>query len=94
MKTLFNATPVRLHGSFSVPTLDGSVELKIPKGANTGTSLRLRGKGITDPQGVRGDQYVKLKIVLPDVQDEQLTKFIEKWGDKHPYDPRKKAGIG
>ena len=88
--TLYEAV---LGATVSVPTLDGNVELKIPKGANSGTSLRLRGKGIADPQGVRGDQYVKMKIMLPDVQDEQLAKFIEKWGEKHPYDPRKKAGI-
>lgn len=77
----------------TVPTLEGSAELKIPKGANTGTSLRLRGKGTADPQGVRGDQYVKLRVMLPDVHDEQLVKFMEKWSHNHPYDPRKKAGI-
>ncbi|MBY0429021.1 MAG: J domain-containing protein, partial [Alphaproteobacteria bacterium] len=88
--TLYEAI---LGGSVSVPTLDGNVDLKIPKGANTGTSLRLRGKGIADPQGVRGDQYVKMKVVLPDVHDEQLVKFAEKWGNGHPYDPRKKSGI-
>ncbi len=88
--TLYEAI---LGATISVPTLEGSVELKIPKGANTGTNLRLRGRGIADPQGVRGDQYVKMKVVLPDVLDEQLTKFIEKWGQNHPYEPRKKAGI-
>ena len=88
--TLYEAI---LGATISVPTLEGNVELKIPKGANTGTNLRLRGRGIADPQGVRGDQYVKMEIVLPDVQDEQLTKFIEKWGQNHPYEPRKKAGI-
>lgn len=82
-----------LGATVSVPTLEGSVELKIPKGANTGTSLRLRGKGIADPQGVRGDQYVKMKVMLPDVHDDQLVKFMEKWSQNHPYDPRKKAGI-
>lgn len=88
--TLYEAV---LGATITVPTLDGNVELKIPKGSNTGTSLRLRGKGIADPQGVRGDQYIKMKVVLPDAPDEQLTKFAEKWGQNHPYDPRKKAGI-
>lgn len=82
-----------LGATVSVPTLEGSAEIKIPKGANTGTNLRLRGKGISDPQGVRGDQYVKMRVMLPDVHDEQLVKFMEKWSHNHPYDPRKKAGI-
>ncbi len=82
-----------LGGNVHAPTLEGQVEIKVPKGANTGTTLRLRGRGIVDPQGVRGDQYVKLKVTLPDTPDEQLTKFIEKWSVSHAYDPRKKAGI-
>ena len=89
--TLYEAV---LGGSVSVPTLEGNVDLKIPKGSNTGTSLRLRGKGIADPQGVRGDQYIKMKVTLPDVLDDQLIKFVEKWGHNNPYDPRKKAGLG
>lgn len=83
-----------LGGVVETPTLDGPVEIKIPKGANSGTTLRLRGKGVADPQGVRGDQYVKLKVILPDGADEQLTRFAEKWAKDHSYDPRKKAGIG
>lgn len=88
--TLYEAV---LGASVEAPTLDGHVEIKIPKGANSGTTLRLRGKGIVDPQGVRGDQYVKLKIVLPDTPDDQLTKFTEKWMKDHSYNPRKKAGL-
>jgi DnaJ-class molecular chaperone len=88
--TLYEAV---LGGTVQAPTLEGPVEIKIPKGSNTGTTLRLRGKGTPDPQGVRGDEYVKLKIVLPDQPDEQLVKFAEKWAEKHGYDPRKKAGI-
>ncbi len=82
-----------LGASVSAPTLDGPVEIRIPKSANTGAILRLRGKGVADPQGVRGDQYVKLKVVLPDSGAETLQKFAEKWAHNHPYDPRKKAGI-
>jgi DnaJ-class molecular chaperone len=88
--TLYEAV---LGAVVPVPTLEGTVELKIPKGANSGQTLRLRGKGIADPQGVRGDQYVKLKIALPDAPDEQLTRFAEKWANSHTYDPRKKAGM-
>lgn len=89
--------PVTLYeavqgATVQVPTLEGPVEIKVPKWANSGATLRLRGKGISDPQGVRGDQYVKIKIMLPEMQDENLAKFIQKWAQNAPYDPRKKLG--
>ena len=77
--------------SVTVPTLDGQVTVKIPKGANTGTTLRLKGKGI--PAAQAGDMFVKLKIMLPDPMPADLADFLEKWGKKHAYDPRKKAGF-
>lgn len=88
--TLYEAL---LGGTVQVPTLDSPVEIKVPKGSNSGTTLRLKNKGVPDPQGVRGDLYVKLKVMLPDPADEQLNKFVEKWAAQYGYDPRKKAGI-
>jgi|ERR1043166_2976248 DnaJ-class molecular chaperone len=88
--TLYEAV---LGAAVSVPTLDGHVDLKIPKSANSGMSLRLRGKGIGDAQGARGDQYVRLKIMLPEQPDDQITRLAEKIAKEKPYDPRKKAGI-
>ncbi len=80
--------------SVSVPTIDGSVSMKVPAGANTGKVLRLRGRGVrTQGDSARGDQYVKLKVVLPDEPDEELKAFVRDWGRKHPYDPRRKAGM-
>ena len=84
-----------LGGKVTVPTVSGAVSMTIPKGSNTGTSLRLKGKGIPDRKtGVAGDQYVTLKVVLPEKPDEALTEFIEKWAPDHAYDPRRKAGMG
>ena len=77
-----------------VPTLHGKVSMKIPAGANSGTTLRLKGKGIADPKdGRKGDQYVKTSIVLPDTLDSEFRDFVERWGPAHPYDPRRKAGL-
>jgi DnaJ-class molecular chaperone len=68
--------------------------MTVPAGANTGTTLRLRGKGVLDRKsGQRGDQYVKLKVVLPDKPDDQLAKFVEEWAKTHKYDVRGKAGM-
>ncbi len=78
----------------TVPTVDGTVQMKVPAGSNSGKTLRLRGRGI-QPKGsdTRGDQLVKLQVVLPDQPDDELKKFVQKWGQKHPYNPREKAGL-
>jgi len=49
----------------TVPTIDGQVEMTVPPGAQTGQVLRLRGQGLNKRRGGRGDQYVRLKIVVP-----------------------------
>jgi len=84
--TLSEAT---LGATINVPTIDGPVALKVPAGSNTGSILRLKGKGIVDrATGQRGDQYVRLKVVLPDPIDPELSEFIEKWSRRHPYTVR------
>lgn len=84
-----------LGAAIKVPTLDGTVAVKVPKGANTGTTLRLKGKGVLNPdRRTNGDQYVKLTVMLPDKIDPELSAFVEKWAKTHDYDVRKKAGIG
>ena len=80
-----------LGASVTVPTLDGQVAVKIPKGANAGTTLRLKGKGVAG--NTVGDMFVKVKITLPDPVPQDLTDLIEKWAKKNAYDPRKKAGL-
>jgi DnaJ-class molecular chaperone len=76
-------------GKVSVPTVTGPVALTIPPHSNTGTTLRLKGKGIPDSSGKRGDQYVKLKVVLPERIDAELERLVGDWAAKHPYDPRR-----
>ena len=80
-----------LGGKVQVPTIDGPVSMTIPKGASSGRTLRLKGRGIAQGKnGSRGDQYVRLKIVLPEEPDPELEKLIEKWAKGHAYDPRDK----
>lgn len=75
-----------LGGKVEVPTVDGPVTLTVPKGANTGTRLRVRGKGVPLPGGAgRGDHYVTLKVVLPDPPDPELARLVEDWSARHPY---------
>jgi DnaJ-class molecular chaperone len=83
-------TEAALGGRIRVPTVGGPVMLNVPAGSNTGTSLRLKGRGLLDRKSKqRGDQYVKLKVVLPDKPDPALKEFLEKWEAGRAYDPRK-----
>ncbi|MBF0371842.1 MAG: J domain-containing protein [Alphaproteobacteria bacterium] len=82
-----------LGGKVTVPTVDGKVSVGVPPGSNTGTVLRLKGKGV--PHGeARGDQLVKLKVVLPDKPDSDLQAFLRTWMIRNDYDVRRKAGMG
>jgi DnaJ-class molecular chaperone len=77
-----------LGARINVPTVTGPVTMTIPKGSDTGSVLRLRGKGI-QRSGHPGDQYVTLKVVVGDAKDPGLAEFMEKWGPAHPSDPRR-----
>jgi DnaJ-class molecular chaperone len=68
-----------LGGRISVPTPAGPVTMTVPKWSNTGTMLRLKGKGVPRRDGTRGDEYVALKVMLPDKPDPKLEKLIAQW---------------
>jgi DnaJ-class molecular chaperone len=73
------------------PTISGDVSLTVPRGAQSGQTLRLRGKGVKRASGGgKGDQLVRLQIVTPPEIDEELENFMTEWREKHAYDPRKK----
>ena len=75
-----------LGGTITVPTLGGAVDLKIPAGAQSGSRLRLRGRGLAgDPPG---DQYVVLKVVLPPADTAEARAFYEKMQAELPFNPR------
>lgn len=60
-----NIAQATLGGPVPVPTLDGPVELTLPAGTDSGKRLRLKGKGLTDASGARGDLYAQTRIVVP-----------------------------
>jgi DnaJ-class molecular chaperone len=78
-----------LGGKVEVPTIGGRVSVTVPAGANTGQTLRLKGRGVKTKGGA-GDQLVKLSVVLPERIDDDLKSFAEKWQVAHSYDPRRK----
>lgn len=77
-----------LGATVTVPTVNGLVQLKIPKGSNTDTVLRLKARGLAGPNGVQGDQYVTLKVVLPDRRDADFAALVETWATRHSYSVR------
>jgi len=81
-----------LGGKVEAPTPDGLVTLTLPKGSNSGSALRLKGRGLPDPRtGKRGDLLARLLIMLPEEPDPELEKFAETWRAKRPYKARRKG---
>jgi DnaJ-class molecular chaperone len=76
-----------LGAEVKTPTPTGPVMLKAPKGSNTGTVLRLKGKGVARPGGP-GDLLVKLKIMAPSEPNPELEAFLSSWAPTN-YDPRR-----
>lgn len=78
-----------LGGKAAVPTLTGPVSLTIPPNSNTGSVLRLKGKGVPAHGGEpAGNLYVRLIVSLPERPDHALKQFAESW--RTEYDPRAK----
>ena len=79
-----------LGARIEVPTVGGPVTVAVPKGSNTGTTLRLRDRGIRNRKsGQRGHQMINLKVILPAAEEPELVAFLEKWQPKTQQDPRK-----
>jgi len=76
-----------LGGAIRVPTLSGQVDLRIPKGSQTGSRLRLKGKGM--PGNPPGDQHVILKIVTPAAETAAQEDFYRKMAEVMPMNPRR-----
>jgi len=77
-----------LGARVSVPTLEGSVDMTIPAGAQGGQRLRLRGQGLSRRGGGRGDQYVKLKIVIPSKLTSKEKELFEKLLEESRFNAR------
>ena len=73
-----------------VPTIDGNARMVIPPGVQNGSKLRLKSKGVKNIKtGKNGDQYVIIKIVMPDKIDKNVLDKLEEIKNSNPYNPRK-----
>lgn len=78
-----------MGAELEIPTIDGKVKYNLPAGTQTGTTFRLRGKGIPELRGRgRGDQYVTVRVQVPTSlngeQKEALRAFAEAMGEDVP----------
>ena len=80
-----------LGGTMVVPTLGGKVELKIPPGSQTGSKLRLKGRGL--PGKTPGDQYVVLRLVTPPADTPEAKALYRTMAEKLPMNPREALGV-
>jgi curved DNA-binding protein len=80
-----------LGRTVKTPTLGGAVDLKIPPGSSTGKRLRLKGRGL--PGTPAGDQYVELKVVLPDKVNAKAQALYEQLEREELFNPRKTMGV-
>lgn len=82
-------TEAALGAKIDVPTLDGSATIKIPPGTQVGQTFRIRGRGIAALRGSEvGDQFVKVNVVVPRLQDERSKEILREFGELNQDDPR------
>ncbi len=71
-----------LGDTIEVPTIDGKAELKIPAGIQSGTVLRMRGKGIPHLRGAgRGDQHMRIKVLTPQKLTSKQKDALKAFGE-------------
>jgi molecular chaperone DnaJ len=82
-------TEAVLGANIEVPTIDGKARLKIPPSTSSGKVFRLREKGVLNRRtNRRGDQFARVKIVVPEVPDEGSKDLLRDFANLNPEDPR------
>ena len=80
-----------LGAKVSAPTPEGAVTLTVPKHSNSGSVLRLKGRGAVNPTtGKRGDLMARVMVTLPESSDPELERFAETWRKDRPYAPKRR----
>jgi len=89
-----NFPTVALGGEIDVPTLNGTEKVKVPEGTQTGTTLRLRGKGMPDVNGHgKGDLFATVQVITPkklSKDQRQVLEQLAKALPKEEFKPRKR----
>jgi len=90
VKVPVTVSEATLGAKIEVPTIDGRALVRIPPATNSGSTLRLREKGVPSARnGARGDQYVEIQVVVPKPTDERVRNLMKDLEKLEPEDPRK-----
>ncbi|MGH9468175.1 MAG: DnaJ C-terminal domain-containing protein [Terriglobales bacterium] len=90
VKVPLSITEAALGAKIGVPTIEGKALLNIPPGTQTGQKFRMRERGVTSAQheGVRGDEYVEVQVVVPQLHDERSRELLREFARLNPEDAR------
>jgi curved DNA-binding protein len=80
-----------LGASVKAPLPDGTVEVRIPEGSQSGRKLRLKGRGI--PGAPPGDLYLVLDIVLPPAANAKARELYQTMARELDFNPRQALGV-
>jgi len=90
VKVPVKVSEATLGAKIEVPTIDGRALVRIPPATNSGSTLRLREKGVPSARnGSRGDQYVEIQVIVPKPTDERVRNLMKDLETLEPEDPRK-----
>jgi molecular chaperone DnaJ len=90
VKVPVKVSEATLGAKIEVPTIDGRALVRIPPATNSGSTLRLRDKGVPSARGgARGDQYVEIQVLVPKPTDERVRNLMKDLEKLEPEDPRK-----
>lgn len=78
-----------LGAKIKVPTINGAAILRIPPATSSGKTFRVRERGVKNPRtGKRGDQFVRISIVVPEIPDETTKDLMRRYATRNPENPR------
>src|SRR6185437_10625010 len=90
VKVPVSVTEAALGAKIGVPTIEGKALLNIPAGTQSGQRFRMRERGVASAQheGLRGDQYVEVQVVVPQITDERSRELLRQFAQLNPEDVR------
>jgi curved DNA-binding protein len=80
-----------LGATIEVPTLTGTVRVRVPAGTSSGRKLRLRGEGLPGPGGKDGDLYAVVMIAVPPKPTKRERELFQQLAEVSRFDPRKES---
>jgi molecular chaperone DnaJ len=81
-------TEAALGAEITVPTLDGTVTLKVPAGTSSGRTFRVKGRGVVRPTGKAGDLLVTVEVAVPKTLSPKARQALETLAAEDGQDPR------